>query len=70
MRDEVLHLTKGNIPPISRYFTEKEDMVSHNNGGKTDYSNVVDEERAFGSCAIATFNFQKAYKMLKDNECV
>ena len=26
MRDEVLHLTKGNIPPISRYFTENEDM--------------------------------------------
>ena len=26
MRDEVLHLTKGNIPPISRYFSEKSDF--------------------------------------------
>lgn len=26
------------IPPISRYFTEKEDAIkAHNNGGKTDY---------------------------------
>ena len=26
MRDEVLHLTKGNIPPVSRYFSEKSDF--------------------------------------------
>ena len=27
MRDEVLHLTKGNIPPLSRYFSDKEGFV-------------------------------------------
>ena len=27
MRDEVLHITKGNIPPVSRYFGEKEDFI-------------------------------------------
>ena len=27
MRDEVLHLTKGEIPPVSRYFSDKEDFM-------------------------------------------
>ena len=26
MRDEVLHLTKGKIPPVSRYFSDKDDF--------------------------------------------